>query len=61
MDDARRQRLIALFRLSFVDARDMRADVAGKPVYLGMAVNGENVLKFKPQNLLLNLPLSPTR
>ncbi len=61
VDDARRQRLIALFRLSFVDARDMRADVAGKPVYLGMAVNGENVLKFKPQNLLLNLPLSPTR
>jgi hypothetical protein len=61
VDEERRQRLIALFRLSFIDARDMRVDVAGKPVYLGMAINGENVLKFKPQNLLLNLPLSPAR
>ena len=61
VEEQRQQRLIALFRLNFADARDMRADVAGKPVYLGMAINSENVLKLKPQNLLLNLPLSPAR
>ena len=55
--EGRLQRLIALFRLDFADPTDMRADAAGKPVYLGVAINDENVLKFKPQNLLLNLPL----
>jgi hypothetical protein len=60
VDETRLQRLVALFRLVFVNASDMRVDVAGKPVYLGMAVNEENVLKLKPQNLLLNLPLAKT-
>ena len=32
--------------------------LAGRPVYLAMAMNADNVLKLKPQNLLLNLPLS---
>jgi hypothetical protein len=36
----------------------MRADVAGKPVYLGLAMNAEQTLKLKPQNLLINLPLA---
>ena len=61
VDEARHKRLIALFRLNFAESRDMRADVAGKPVYIGLAINSDNVLKLKPQNLLLNLPLPPTR
>ncbi|HEY2560722.1 MAG TPA: DUF6352 family protein [Caldimonas sp.] len=52
------QRLIGLFRLDFVDPREMRADVAGKPVYLGLAIDEEQTLKVKPQNLLVNLPLA---
>jgi hypothetical protein len=36
----------------------MRADVAGKPVYLGLAMSVEQTLKLKPQNLLINLPLA---
>ena len=36
----------------------MRADVQGKPVYLGLAMNEQGLLKLKPQNLLLNLPLA---
>ena len=36
----------------------MRAAIAGRPVYLAMAMNESNVLKLKPQNLLLNLPLA---
>jgi hypothetical protein len=58
VDAARMQRLLLLFRLSFRDANDMRSDIAGKPVYLGLAVTEDRVLKLKPQNLLLNLPLA---
>lgn len=54
----RMQRLVSLFRLDFASPHDMRADVAGKPVYLGLAMNADGVLKLKPQNLLLNLPLA---
>jgi hypothetical protein len=36
----------------------MRPALAGRPVYLAMAVDRENRLKLKPQNLLLNLPLA---
>ena len=36
----------------------MQADVAGKPVYLGLMGTAEQVLRIKPQNLLLNLPLA---
>jgi hypothetical protein len=53
----RMQRLISLFRLDFVDPADMRSDVAGKPVYLGLCMGADHTLKLKPQNLLLNLPL----
>lgn len=56
--DARRARLISLFKLEFVDANDMRGDVAGKPVYLGLAISDDMQLKLKPQNLLVNLPLA---
>jgi Family of unknown function (DUF6352) len=61
VDAPRRQRLIALFRLTFANPGEMRADVAGKPVYMGLAIDADNVLKLKPQNLLLNLPLAPAR
>ena len=54
----RLQQLISLFRLDFANPQEMRVDVAGKPVYLGLAMDGEQVLRLKPQNLLLNLPLA---
>jgi hypothetical protein len=56
----RQKRLISLFRLQFADPTHMRADVQGKPVYLGLAMTAEGLLKLKPQNLLLNLPLAAT-
>ena len=58
VDPVRLRRLLSLFRLDFADLREMRADVAGKPVYLGLMMNADGVVKLKPQNLLLNLPLS---
>lgn len=53
----RLQRLVSLFRLDFADPQDMRPDVSGKPVYLGLMMNAEGIVKLKPQNLLVNLPL----
>jgi hypothetical protein len=47
-----------LSKLRFDNPQDMRADVQGKPVYLGLAMNEQGLLKLKPQNLLLNLPLA---
>ena len=61
VDEARLARLLCLFRLDFADPADMRAAIAGRPVYLAMAMNADGILKLKPQNLLLNLPLASTQ
>jgi len=56
--DERMERLLCLFELTFAAASDMRPAIAGRPVYLAMAMDREHGLKLKPQNLLLNLPLA---
>lgn len=58
VDTERMRRLLCLFELQFDDPADMRAAIAGRPVYLAMAMDADNRLKLKPQNLLLNLPLA---
>jgi hypothetical protein len=52
------RRMLALFRLDFEDPGAMRADVAGRPIYLALSMNEGAVVRMKPQNLLLNLPLA---
>lgn len=54
----RMQRLISLFRLQFAQPEDAQEAMRGKPVWLGLAMNAQGVLRLKPQNLLLNLPLA---
>lgn len=51
------ERLVLLFRLDFRDAVDIVDEMAGRPVYLGLACSPQRTLKVKPQNLLINLPL----
>jgi hypothetical protein len=58
VSEERHRRLMCLFRLEFLNTSDMLAAVAGRPVYLAMAMDEKNQLKIKPQNLLLNLPLT---
>jgi hypothetical protein len=58
VNEDRMQRLMCLFRLEFANPADMLAEVAGRPVYLAMAMDENHRLKLKPQNLLLNLPLA---
>ena len=58
VDEGRQARLISLFRLEFDNPAEMRADVAGAPVHLGLMARPDGQLRLKPQNLLLNLPLA---
>jgi len=58
VSEERRQRLLCLFRLDFLNAQDMLAEIAGQPVFLGMARSNDYLLRLKPQNLLMNLPLA---
>jgi hypothetical protein len=47
-----------LFVLNFENPSDMLSEVSGKSVYLAMAMDTQQLLRIKPQNLLLNLPLA---
>lgn len=49
-------RLMALFRLESLDPAAFIPAMAGKPVYLGLAMTPARLVKMKPQNLLVNLP-----
>jgi hypothetical protein len=58
LDEERRSRIVALFRLRFADPRAALADIGDAPVYLGLACRVDRTLRMKPQNLLANLPLA---
>jgi hypothetical protein len=50
-------RILALFRLEFEDPAEMLPRVAGRPVYLALAMTPSRTVRMKPQNLLAGLPL----
>ncbi len=58
VDHGRMRRLLSLFRMDFVNESDMREDIAGRPVYMALSANEDDVVRMKPQNLLVNLPLA---
>jgi hypothetical protein len=58
VEPGRIRRILALLRMQFADPADMRADVAGRPVYLALSSDDGDVVRLKPQNLLVNLPLA---
>ena len=58
VSEERMAAMLCLFRLDFDEPAVMRPEIAGKPVYLAMAMDEHKRLKLKPQNLLLNLPLA---
>ena len=58
LEPGEHRRLLLLMRADFSDLPDQLAEVAGKPVYLGLAMDSDQRLSFKPQNLLLNLPIA---
>lgn len=58
VDEDHMRQVLALFRLEFRDPSLMLPRVAGRPVYLGMAMDHHGKLRLKPQNLIVNLPLN---
>ena len=61
VDAGRMRRILGLFRLEFDDPAEMRRDIAGRSVYLGLAADENDTVKLKPQNLILNLPAVETQ
>ena len=57
VEQGRMRRIVALFALQFEDPAAMRADIAGRTVYLALSAADDGLVRMKPQNLLLNLPL----
>jgi len=58
VDEETLRRILALFRVEFEDERTLRAGMAGHALHLGMAMDSAQLLRLKPQNLLINLPLA---
>lgn len=58
VDADRMKRIIGLFRMDFPDTAAVRAELRGAPVYLGLAMTPDAIVRMKPQNLLMNLPLA---
>ncbi len=58
VEEDRLRQILALFRLEFRDPSLMLPRVAGRPVYLGLAMDGQGRVRMKPQNLVINLPLN---
>jgi hypothetical protein len=54
------ERIVALMRLTFEDARLVDERVGDKPVYLILAMGADKVVRLKPQNLVAGLPLAAT-
>jgi hypothetical protein len=51
-------RVLALFRLRFADATRVDKRAAGHPVYLILAMTADRMVRLKPQNLIVGLPLA---
>jgi hypothetical protein len=57
VDESELGRIAALFRLDFDNRSDSIESMRGKPVWLGLAVGNDGIMRMKPQNLLTNLPV----
>jgi hypothetical protein len=57
VEHGRMRSILALFALQFEEPAAMRADIAGRTVYLALSANPDQEVRMKPQNLLINLPL----
>ena len=57
LDEASRARVVGLFSLTFRDASVMLDKVKDGPIYLILAMNGDKILRMKPQNLVTGLPV----
>jgi hypothetical protein len=58
LDADRASRLIALYRLTLPAEVPVLPAARGAPVYLMLAMDGDRLVRMKPQNLVTGLPLA---
>ena len=56
VSEDRLKQILCLFQFEAKDG--FKESMQGKPVYVGLAMGQKSIIKFKPQNLLTNLPLA---
>ena len=57
LDDGAKSRIVGLFRLTFRDPGVVTEQLRGEPIYLLLAMTPDRVLRLKPQNLVMGLPI----
>lgn len=57
LDPEAAARLLGIYRLTFADSIAVTDDLAGHPVYLLLGMSNEKLVRLKPQNLVVGLPL----
>jgi hypothetical protein len=58
LDEAARQRIVGLYRLTFSDPEVVLEKAKGEPIYLISAMTADHTLRMKPQNLVVGLPIA---
>src|ERR1700704_5331885 len=58
LDGSAGERIVALMRLNIEDTRLVDERVGTRPVYLILAMGADKVVRLKPQNLIVGLPLT---
>jgi len=58
LDEAARQRIVGLYRLTFSDPEVVLEKAKGEPIYLISAMTADRTLRMKPQNLVVGLPIA---
>jgi hypothetical protein len=58
IDDRTQSRMLALFRLTFPDQTYVESRAVGHPVYLLLAMTPDKMVRLKPQNLIMGLPVT---
>ena len=56
LNDARLKQILCLFQLETKEG--FNEEMKNKPVYIGLSMDQKSIIRFKPQNLLTNLPLA---
>jgi hypothetical protein len=58
VDEEEQSRVLALFRLAFADQTYVEPRAVGHPVYLLLAMAADKMVRVKPQNLIMGLPVT---
>jgi Family of unknown function (DUF6352) len=57
VDEATISRVVGLFRLTFRDPSLVMDKIRGEPIYLILAMTADRLIRMKPQNLVIGLPI----